>query len=609
MTLGIRLTLLTAIGFGLAVSLISVRHWKAAPTPSQSASTSSVATHSVTRPTRPAASPLTEHLSPSEPSPFRFEWMTPESGINFVYYGAPGPQGHMTDQNGGGVALLDFDCDGTMDILLVNGSNFQRPARTTEEASRLYRSRGSFKYDNTVDTSRLASYGFGMGCAAGDYDNDGFIDIFISGYGRNQLWHNSGDGTFSDVTHTAGVESSSWGTSTAFADLDADGQLDLYVVNYVEWTPDEPPCHPPGHPEINSVCSPIGRTGQSDHLYHNAGDGRFTEIGNRAGIGRSEDGKGLALTITDLNADGLLDVYVVNDTSPNFLFLNRGRMRFDERGVELGVAISSDGRIGAGMGVACADYDHNAHLDLCVTNFRNQVNDMFANLGSAGFIATNSQIGLDLASWSPLGFGVVFADFDLDSWPDLFVANGHIRDWTPLGSEHEYHMLPQVLLNRHGTRFSDVSQQAGSYFTRKWLGRAVAMGDLDNDGDTDIVVTHLLESPALLRNDSRRSGQSIRVRVIGTHSSRQPLGAVISVKQDERNFILPVPSGGSFQSSHDPRVLIPVGQSGKLSEIRVHWPGGSQESWLGVIADIRGEVHLVEGTGVLMTHSRSVESN
>lgn len=581
----------------LATTAIIALQWRPDKSSSQSALNSTAANNPPAVATPAANFPRVGGI--------RFTTITPESGIDFTYYGSPTPQAYMTDQNGGGVAMIDFDRDDQIDLYFVNGSVFDHPSKELKASNRLFRSRGDFRYEDVTISAGLEAHNFGMGTAAGDYDNDGFTDLFVACYGRDRLWHNNGDGTFSEVTESAGVDCELWGTSAAMNDLDGDGLLDLYVVNYVEWSPAEPLCHPADHPEINTVCSPMERPGQPDALYRNLGDGRFEETGVAAGIARA-DGKGMALTIADLDGDGRPDVYVVNDTTPNFLFRNLGSMRFEEVAVSQGVAVSNDGVVGAGMGVACADIDRNGRLDLCVTNFRNQLNDVYANMSYGGFEAVNTPMGVDLYSRSPLGFGVVLADFDMDSWPDMFVANGHIWDLTSLGSGYEYEMTPQLLANQKGSRFTDVSTSAGEYFTRRWLGRSAALGDLDNDGDCDLVVTHLGAPPALLRNDSPRGEKrSVRLELIGLRASRQPLGATVALIDEGQRYVATVPSGGSFQASFDPHVLFSYGgDDDRIETIQIHWPGGDLEEWKDVSVRA-GKVYLVQGTGASGTGSHA----
>jgi hypothetical protein len=527
-------------------------------------------------------------------SPIRFRLMTPQSGVDMVYYGSPSPEKYMTEQNGGGVALIDFDNDDQLDLFLVNGDHFQRPARKLADSSRLHRANSAaFHFDDVTVRSGLKATGSGMGCGAADYNNDGFTDLFIAYYGHNQLWRNNGDGTFEDVSEQAGLDTDTWSCSAAFADLDSDGDLDLYVVNYVDWSPSDPPCFFPHESRVQISCSPMSRTGQADHLFCNLGDGTFNEIGETAGTAVTPPGKGLGIAVADFDGDERLDIYVANDMTPNFLFQNLGEMKFRDVAVLEGVAISEDGTIAAGMGVAVGDYNNDGRFDIFVTNFKDQVHDAFANLGSSGFIATNWRLGLDSLSRSKLSFGIVLADFDLDSFPDLFAANGHVWDITAIDPAFQYEMQPSVYRNESGKRFVDATETAGDYFTRKWVGRAAAAGDLDNDGDTDLVVTHLQKPPAILQNTSIRKGESVTLRLIGTKAARQPLGIRVVVSINDRQIVAQIASGGSFQSSHDQRIILSVGAARTLSRVTVHWSEHSIETWENL--PVTGEVVLTQG--------------
>lgn len=508
----------------------------------------------------------------------RFATVTKEAGVEFNYYGGPSPEHYMTEQNGGGVALLDFDGDGQLDIFFSNGSHFARPAEERDATHQLYRATGPLTYIEVSAAANVDEFGFGMGCAAGDYDNDGFVDLFLAQYGKNRLWRNNGDGTFTEVTETAGVTDDRWGTSAAWADLDGDGNLDLYVVNYVEWSPDDPPCYTQHQTPIQISCGPIGRPGQPDVLYHNVGDGTFHDVSGTSGIARPEP-KGLGLAIADFDDDGLLDIYVANDTTENFLFRNLGDMQFEEDGISKGVAVGSEGLAHSGMGVACGDMNNDGRFDLLVTNFDNEVNDLYKNLGPTGFLSVNQAFGLDPISRPVLGFGAVFSDFDSDGFLDLFVANGHVWDLTALKMSYAYEMPPQLVRNAKAQRFADVSASAGPYFQQLRLGRGVAAGDLDGDGDEDLVVTHIETAVELLRNDSERLNATCRLRLVGTSSSRQPQGCRVEVVIGEQRRTYWVPSGGSFQSASDTQLVIVTGQADVIDEVTIQWPRQRRETW------------------------------
>lgn len=537
-------------------------------------------------------------------STIRFADITKDSGIDFTYYGAPSPEHYMPEQNGGGIALFDYDGDRLLDILLTNGSHFEKNAKAAGASQQFYRNFGGCHFALVTSQAGLTAFGYGMGCAAGDFDNDGFVDLFVAGYGGNWMWHNNGDGTFQETSLDQNPALSRWSTSAAFADLDQDGDLDLYVVNYVNWLPSDAPCFTQHRPPIQITCGPLGRTAQPDLLYENLGDGSFADRSKESGI-QKEHGKGLGVSIADFDNDGLLDIYVANDTDENHCFINQGGLKFEDKALELGIAVGSDGISRAGMGVSSADFNQDGRLDLVVTNFLNEPNDLFENLGTLGFRPVNPTSGMDALSRQMLAFGVLFHDFDHDGFSDLIIANGHVWDLTSLGLGYEFAMRPQMLRNlERGGRFADVSQSVGGYFQKKHVSRAIAGGDLDNDGDLDIVIGQLLEPTTVLRNDSLRaksrmanskseSAQGVQLRFIGRSAARNSLGTKVSVKAGKTRWTLRVPSGDSYQSSHDQRVIVPVPIGTQLDEVEIHWPGLPSEVW----KDLPGtsELIIIEG--------------
>lgn len=571
---------------------------KMSPVPSSSSNSSTAdGTATAAKPDSVSLSPLLPDFEPSTPSPIRFDWLK-DCGLDFTYYGNPSPEHHMTEQNGGGVAVFDFDRDGWPDVFLTNGDHFQRPAAAARATHQLFRNTtsktGTVQFQTVGDAAGVAVSDFGMGALAGDFDNDGFPDLVVCAYGSVRLWHNNGDGTFSETTAAAGLSNPEWASSAVFADLDEDGDLDLYVVNYVIYAPTDPPCFLETTRRIQISCGPIGRIAQADRLWENQGDGTFLDVSASSGITSVPPGKGLAAEAVDLTGDDRLDIYVANDTTDNFLFVNQGGMKFEEVGLVRGVAVGARGTPESSMGIACADYDGNGRLDLFVTNFENAINDFYLNLSDEGFLHASAPFGLDLPSRPMLAFATIAADFDRDDWPDIFVANGHIWDLSDGNDRHQFAMTPQLFRNRDGTRFDDVSRTSGQYFEEKWLGRPAATGDFDRDGAVDLVVSHLLRPAAVLRNASELAGGGLTIRLVGRTAARDPLGVRVTATSGGASRQYHLPAGGSYQASCEPVLVISTGIA-ETVDLRVAWASDSVEEWVGLPA--AGERIFVEGTG------------
>jgi enediyne biosynthesis protein E4 len=527
------------------------------------------------------------------------------SGLDFhLTCGGPEKR-YIMESMCGGVAVFDYDNDGWMDILLVNGSTVQDVRSGKCHASKLYRNNHDGTFSNVSTKAGLTHCGWGFGVAVGDYDNDGWEDVYITYLDGGVLYHNNGDGTFSDVTAKAGpTDAGHWGTSAAFGDYDDDGYLDLYVVNYVEIDLNALPefgsnpfCTYRGIPVS---CGPRGLKGARDRLYHNNGDGTFTDVSEKLGI--DPDGYyGLGVMWLDYDKDGCPDIYVANDSSPSLLYHNNCKGGFTEIGAVAGVAYSSDGREQAGMGVDSADYDHDGWPDMVKTNFSDDTNNLFHNDHNGEFTDVAGPAGVGAISTPFLSFGVKFFDFDNDGWMDLFFANGHVN---PQVDGHSFGVTyaerPLVFRNMANGRFEEFGLHAGADVAKPRVARGAATADFLNNGQQDVLVTVLDGSPVLFRNTKSSTNHWIRIRLTGNRSNRDGLGAQVEVKAGGFTQIQEVRANSSFESASDPRVHFGLGAATKVDAIVVRWPSGKVDTLGPENAD--QELRIEEGKGVVSRH-------
>jgi hypothetical protein len=537
-------------------------------TPSQSSSRPSSSRPS----TEPSleAGPSRERLTKRLTTFPRFQEVAEELGVSFTYVNGAAGQSLMVEASGGGAGWLDFDGDGLLDLYLCQGGNPTTQAPEDEPNDQLYRQVEPGRFVCVTAHAAVSERRYSQGVAVADYDDDGFDDIYVSNVGPDTLLKNQGDGTYRDVTLTAGVSDALWSTSAAWGDLDGDGNLDLYVCNYVDYDPYHPiMCYnKSGRP---GTCHPKHMQAAPDECYFSRGDGTFAPEAAARGL-EGPDGKGLGVVIADLNNDGLPDVYVANDTTPNFLFINQGQGRFIESANVLGCAVSREGLMQASMGVALGDFDHNGWLDLYCTNFTREANTLYKNLGPVGFQDVTGLVGLYTPTLSKLGFGTVMADFNLDGHEDIFITNGHVDDWRERGDDHE---MEPMLFSYEGPRFIDCSAAAGEFFKRKLIGRGLAMGDFDNDGDWDLAVVHQNSPVAILRNDSQR-GNWLKLRCIAINN-RRGLGTRVVLRQGDKSLTQELAGGVSYCSAHEGALIFGLGDDQSPVDLDVRWPDGSRQ--------------------------------
>jgi len=508
----------------------------------------------------------------------RFTDVSREAGIDFRHVNGSSPDKHLVETIGSGGLFFDYDNDGWIDIFLVDGGSIADPNVARQARHRLYRNRGNGTFEDVTSRSSIQHRGYGMGACAGDYDNDGRVDLYVTSFGPNTLYHNGGNGVFTDVTRTARVGGPGlWSTSCAFADLDRDGDLDLFVTNYVAADAKYNPFCGNAKLRIRFYCHPLNFEPLPNIVYRNDGNGVFSDISAQSGVGAYR-GNGLGVVIADVDDDGWPDVFVANDSVPNFLFHGMGGGRFGEMALRAGVAVATDGRARAGMGTDTGDYDGDGHLDLVVTNLDSEMHSLYRGLGNRLFAYATSESGIGPATLPFVGFGVVFFDFDNDMQLDLAFANGHIMDNAPLFRPGATYAQRNLLFRNVGQRrFADVSRNAGSGFALEKVSRGLVSGDIDNDGDLDLLVTNNGQTADLLRNDGGSHGNALLVRLIGTQSNRDGVGARLRLTTATRTQIREVTAGSSYLGQNDVRAHFGLGAVAFADRLEVRWPSGRTE--------------------------------
>ena len=521
-----------------------------------------------------------------------FTEVSKASGVTFRHEDGRSYKKYFVETLGSGVVLFDYDNDGNVDIYLVNGTHLDILNKKDGVAmNRLYRNDGAGSFVDVTERSGVGDRGYGVGACVGDYDNDGWLDVYVTNFGPNVLYRNNGDGTFTDRTAAAGVGVDAWSAGCAFADVDADGDLDLYVANYVDFAVEtHTPCRVNG---ILVYCSPRTYDGVKDVFFRNRGDGTFVEDTRQAGF-ENFAGRGLGVTFGDYDADGDVDLYVANDADANFFYTNDGSGRFQEQSQFVGVALSEHGLVENGMGVAFGDYDNDTWLDIVVTNFQHQTNTVYQSDGGEFFTDRTYASGTGDKSLPYLAWGVNFFDFDHDGFQDIFVANGHIHDNVQLvDTSTTYGQRNHLFWNEGEGKFREVTETSGTGFALERSSRGSAVGDLDNDGDLDLVISNVGEVVDVLRNDGGdRSGNWINLKLVGTLSNRAAIGTRVHLKAGSDYQVREVRSGSSYLSQNDLRLHFGVGRHERV-ELEIRWQLGEVQHFSEV--PVNRFLKIVEG--------------
>lgn len=523
----------------------------------------------------------------------RFEDVTQKLNIHFQQQASATSQKYLPETMGSGVALFDYDNDGRLDIFVVNGARIDDPmpkgAMPVKDSpkywNRLFHQRADGTFEDVTEKAGLSGIGYGMGVAVGDYDNDGYDDLYVTALGGNRLYHNNGNGTFTDVTAAAGVGGSGWSTSAAFVDYDNDGLLDLVVARYLDWSFDKNIYCGEKRPGYRSYCHPDLFNGASPLLFHNDGHGHFTDVTAKAGLGSTE-GKGLGVAIADYDHDGNMDIFFANDATRQFLYRNKGNGTFEDVAMQAGIAVDGVGKTYNGMGVDFSDYDNDGNPDLIISNLATQKYAVYQNLGDGTFDYASYGSGIGAITFLHSGWGLHFADLDNDGHKDLIVAQGHVMDNIELNFPHLRYKEPPLIARNTGKKFGDVSAQAGPVFQQAWAARGLAVGDIDNDGRIDaVLVVH--DGPLIvLRNTSNNKNHWLTLKLEGRKSNRDGIGAEIKLTTlSGGEQYVTVSTTGSYLSASDRRAHFGLGSDASAKSIEIRWPSGIVQKLENVRAD------------------------
>jgi hypothetical protein len=518
----------------------------------------------------------------------RFTDITREAGIAFTHQSSATSQKYLVETMGGGVAVFDYDNDGRLDIFFTNGARIDDPmpdGRLPDKSdpkywNRLFKQQDDGRFADVTEpagVSGMPQNQYGMGAAVGDYDNDGFDDLYVTNYGVNTLYRNTGKGTFTDVTKSAGVPGGGWSVSAGFFDYDNDGHLDLFVSRYLEWSFENNPYCGEKRAGHRAYCHPDNYEGITNILYRNNGNGTFTDVSAKAGIA-DPNGKGLGVAFADYDGDGFTDVYVANDSVQSFLYRNKGDGTFEEVGLLAGVGFNEDGKTFAGMGVDFADYDNDGRPDVIVTDLSNERYRLFRQNQDGSFRDVTNLSGIGGATLLYSGWSTSFVDYDNDGWKDLFVAQGHVMDTIEKTSPNLKYLQPPLLLRNEKGRFSRVSP--GEAFEKEWAGRGAAFGDLDNDGDVDVVVSNVGQSAFVLRNDGGSARNWVRIQTEGRASNRNGIGCRVKVVgQSGLTQYFTVTTAIGYLSASDSRLLVGLGEDATAKLVEIRWPSGRVQTF------------------------------